>query len=91
MKFRRLFFLALFLLLVIAWFTRPSLEAFNKFYRDEVAAGVPPVIDFSDKFLYSSVTVNFYTAARIEPGTPKKAVSVKKEEFLGLFGKFWKL
>ena len=90
MKFRLLVLLALFLLVVIAWFTKPDLQDFNKEYRNALAADGPPVIDFSDKFLYSSVEVNFYTAARLEPGAPKKAVSVKKEEFIGLFGKFWK-
>ena len=90
MKFRRIVPVLLLLLIIAAWFTKPSLPDFNQFYRSEMATNGPPLIDYSDKFIYSTVDVNFYQPARLEPGSSLKAVSVRKESYLGLFGKFWK-
>ena len=91
MKFRRLVLLLIFLVVVAAWFTKPDNEDFRQFYTSQGRMASPPVIEFSDRFIYSSVTVNFYTPAQVETGGTMKAVSVKKEEYLGLFGRFWKL
>lgn len=91
MKFRRLVLLLIFLVLVAAWFTKPGREDFQDYYTGTTRIGTPPVIEFTDRFIYSSATVSYFTPARIEPGEPLKAVEGKKEEFLGLFGRFWKL
>ncbi|RYY57708.1 MAG: hypothetical protein EOO09_01235 [Chitinophagaceae bacterium] len=91
MKFRRLVLLLIFLVVVAAWYTKPTREEFVQFYTSQASLPGPPSIEFTDRFVYSSVTVNFYTPARVEPGEPLKAVSAKKEEYLGLFGRFWKL
>lgn len=90
MKFRRIILVFIFLVLLAAWYTRPSLDKFRDFYRSEMTIEAPPVIDFSDKFIYTSVEVNFFSPARLKPGQPLKAVSVKKEEYIGLFGRFFK-
>lgn len=78
------------LLVVLAWFTKPGLEDFHQFYTDEIRTDSPPVIELNDKFLYTSVTVSYYNITRLKPGEEKKAVSARKDEYLGLFGKFWK-
>ena len=91
MKFRKLVFLLIFLLIVVAWFTKPGLEAFHNYYGMEVQGDTPPLIDLDDKFIYTTVTVDFYKATRLDAGESVKAVSIRKEKYLGLFGRFWKL
>jgi len=91
MKFRRSIFLVIILLVVLAWFTKPGLEDFHKFYEDELRTDTPPLIDLSDRFLYTSVTVSYFSIARLNPGEEKKAITGRKDEYLGLFGRFWKL
>ncbi|MET0635552.1 MAG: hypothetical protein ABWZ25_05965 [Chitinophagaceae bacterium] len=91
MKFSRLVIVFLCLLVVVAWLTKPGPDAFREFYQSELSSDGPPVIAFKDKFLYSSVEIDFYKPARMEGGEPLKAVSVKKQSYLGLFGRFWKL
>ena len=91
MKFRRLVLLFIGLLLVVSWLTKPGLEKFQEFYQSELKTETPPLIDFRDKFLFTTADIDFYQAARIDAGKPLKAVVVRKENYLGLFGRFWKL
>ncbi len=93
LKFRNLIFLFIIGAILVAWFTKPGLDDFNKFYHPHLSAdGTPPVVDVSDKFLYSTATVNYYSPVniRLNNSNGKVAVPVRKESYIGLFGRFWK-
>ena len=92
MKFRRLIFVVIIVIVLIAWFTKPNLQDFNDFYLKQ-RTDKPVIIDLSDQFLYSTVDVSWYVAAQLDPSAQAapKAVVAGKEKYLGLFGRFWKL
>ncbi len=54
-------------------------------------SGIPPVVDYQDKFLYATVDVMYVNALNptIKDGRP--VANASKEEYLGIFKKFWKL
>ena len=93
MKFRNLVFIFIIAILLVAWFTKPGREAFQKFLASEKISS-PPLIEEADGVIYSMYTVSYFGVKEIAPtdsSTKKIAVPLRKEKFLGLFGKFWKL
>lgn len=97
MKFRNLVFLVIVAVLIAAWYTKPDYDDFVDF-REQQPSNLtsPPVIDYSDGFLYSHVTVTYFQpkelSVKIDGGAKAAvAVPVSKEKYIGLFGKFWQL
>lgn len=96
MKFRRFVIILLVAVAVIAYVSKPGLEKFTGFYNIERVPDLhPPIFELKDKFLYTMVTVSTYVPSNMGPGPDGKpvikALQGVKEEYLGLFGRFWKL
>ncbi len=95
MKFRRLVFVFIGLVILLAWFTKPDLEKFQEFYASEARQiGTPPVIEARNNFVYSRFDVSHFD--KITVGTDNAArkslaVPVRKSVYIGLFGRFWKM
>lgn len=97
MKFRNVVFLFIAAAILAAWFTRPSYDDFLKFQagqKEQISS--PPVIEFTNSFLFSRVQVTYFEKREVKvplPGDQKAAIAVprSKEKYLGLFGRFWSL
>src|SRR4051812_19209424 len=97
MKFRTIVFLFIIVIFAIAGFTKPGYESFMKF-REETDRGQPspPVIEYKNGFIYSVFTISHFDIrqvkdAKANDGNSSIAIPVKKEKYLGLFGRFWSL
>ncbi len=90
MKIRWFFILILIAAMLIAWRTRPSIDDFKAHLHKEVKIVTPPVIEERNGFLYSLFTLTQVDISEIGKDAPVAVVS-KKEKYLGLFGRFWKL
>ena len=97
MKFRNLVFLFIVALILVAWFTKPDYDDFMVF-REEQASDLhgPPVVDYTDGFLFSQVKVTHFQALE-KPAvdstgqTQTLAVPSQTEKYIGLFGRFWSI
>jgi hypothetical protein len=96
MKFRNVVLLFIIALLLAAWFTKPSLGDFKKFTESSNKITAPPMIEVVEGYVYAVYSVSYFDIRKI-PGTKSGkgeseiAVPLKKEKYLGLFGKFWKI
>lgn len=92
MKFRKLVIVFILAAAVVCYFTKPTKQDFIDYIQPTVSrTGVPPVVDYQDKFLYAKVVttyVNMMNTA-IKDGRPVATGST--EEYIGVFKKFWKL
>ncbi len=95
MKFRTLIFLFIAMVVLTAWFTKPDYDDFIVFQQDRAQQfAVPPVIDYSEAFLFSKVDVTYYASVKnagLNTTQNEVAVPVRKESFIGLFSRFWEL
>lgn len=96
MKFRNIVFLVIIIILAIAGITKPTYADFAKFRQtNDAGIGSPPVIEYVNGFVYSVYTVSYFEVKEVDKtsGSEKDAIAVplKKERYLGLFGKFWSL
>ncbi|HMR92509.1 MAG TPA: hypothetical protein PKC69_09350 [Chitinophagaceae bacterium] len=92
MKFRWTLLVLIAVALLIAWRTRPGADDFKKWFNAAAKTQTPPLIEETNSYLYSIYTVSFIEIKKI-PGQQEAAVAVpvRKEKYLGLFGRFWKL
>ncbi|MBO9619912.1 MAG: hypothetical protein J7539_12860 [Niabella sp.] len=90
MKFRRSIFLFIIGIILIAYFTKPSKERFIAFIQP-ANHQVPPVVDYQDKFLYASVTAIYVDAQNPVTEAGHLVAPARKETYIGLLGKYWKL
>ncbi len=97
MKFRNLVFLFIVILILVAWFTKPDYDDFMAF-REEQASDLhsPPVVDYSDGFLFSQVKVTHFQplekmAADSTGQQQTLAVPTQVEKYIGVFGRFWSI
>lgn len=92
MKFRNLVFLFVVVVILLAWFTKPDQDDFMSYYDQRESNLIsPPVIDYTDGVLFSKVKVTYYKAVDAVAEQKQVAVPAMKEEYIGLFGKFWSL
>lgn len=97
MKFRNLVFLFVIAIILIAWFTKPEYKDFVLFQEKQDAhPGIPPSIEYEDRFLFSQIKVVYYETREMESSGPEGqrtalAVPVSTEKFIGLFGRFWSI
>lgn len=92
MKFRKLVIVLILAATLFCYFTKPSKADFMEYIRPALSgSGIPPVVDYQDKFLYATVDVMYVNALNptIKDGRP--VANASKEEYLGIFKKFWKL
>lgn len=92
MKFRNLVFLFLVIIILLAWFTKPDYDDFVAYHEQQDSnLTSPPVIDYSDAFLFSQVKVTYYQSVDAKDLQKTVAVPAVEEKYIGLFGKFWSL
>lgn len=97
MKPRQVVLLILIAALLIAWFTKPGKEDLKKYLSiDETGIGSSPTIEYTNGYVYSKFEVFYYDdrdAKETYINGERKMVKapVKKEKWLGVFGKFWKM
>ncbi|MCR6719683.1 MAG: hypothetical protein NVV59_05170 [Chitinophagaceae bacterium] len=92
MKFRNLVFLFTIILILLAWFTKPDYDDFVAFHEEQDSnLSSPPIIKYTDAFLFSQVTVIYYHAVDSKELQKTVAVAAAEEKYIGLFGKFWSL
>ena len=97
MKPRQVVLLILIAALLIAWFTKPGKEDLQKYLDiDETGIGSPPIIEYTNGYVYSKFDVSYFdinNAKETYINGERKMINapVKKEKWLGVFGKFWKM
>lgn len=94
MRPKRILPLAIALILLAAFLTKPSREKFNDYIRDESA--MPPIIEEKNGFVFALYDVKYFSSQNLPTlnsgGESKQvAIETKKETYLALFGRFWKL
>ncbi|GAB3006822.1 hypothetical protein GCM10027051_02950 [Niabella terrae] len=88
MKFRRLISILILLVIVVAFFTNPRKEAFMDFIQSGPATfDAPPTVSYTNHFLYSQAEVTYFRPLT-EAG--KQIAAASKEQYIGVFGKFFK-
>lgn len=92
MKFRYAILALICIIIVAAWVTKPTAQAFNKYYQSQPSnIDAAPLINTIDKFLYTVNKVTVYTQLTIAAEHKQVATPQLKETYIGLFGKFWKI
>ncbi len=92
MKFRRFFLLLLFLIMVVCFFTKPTEQEFMDYIQPSIArTGIAPVVDFEDRFLYVKISAIYIHTAGAAAQSGHPVASAAKEEYFGVFNKFWKI
>jgi len=96
MKFRTIVFLVIIGALVVAWYTKPTIEDFKKYNAAKNNVAGPPVIDVKEGFVYATYTVSYFDIKKVKDlkvggSDASIAVPVSKSTYLGLFGRFWKM
>ena len=79
----------------MAYLTKPGLAKFAGFYQDGRGADMhPPIFEMEDNLVYTKITVKHFVPSDTGPGADGKpvikALEGVKEEYIGLFGRFWK-
>ena len=89
MKFKRIISLIIIAIIVLAFLTNPKEADWYNFVRLQVAdLQSAPMIGYKNNLIYSSASITFFSPAT-EKG--KLVATANKEEYIGLFGKFWRL
>lgn len=90
MKFRTIVFVLIFVIILIAAFTKPGPDEFKEYYlKTQRGVNSPPVIEYANGVAYSIFTITTYTIT--SDGNKPIALAAPKIKYLGLFGRFWKL
>ncbi len=96
MKPRQVVLLIVIAALLVAWFTKPGKEDLQKHLKiDETATDSPPFIEYTNGYVYSKFEVSYFDSKNAKEtyiNGERRIVNppVKKEKWLGLFGRFWK-
>lgn len=89
MKFRRLISLLIVAAILVAFLTNPKEADFHKMVQPAVAKlQTPPLMEYKSNLLYSNATVTYFNPISVEG---KRIAAARKENYIGLFGRFWKL
>ncbi len=89
MKFQRMIFILIIATIAIAYFTNPKESDFNVFIQPQITGLLSaPLIEYKSKLIYSNATITFFNPVS-ESG--KQIASANRAEYIGIFGRFWKL
>ncbi len=89
MKFRRLVFLFIAAAIVIAYFTNPQQGNLNALLQPHISTlQVAPLIEYKRNPIYSTATVTYFNPTSVNG---RFVAAAHKEQYIGIFGKFWKL
>lgn len=89
MKFNRIISLIIIAVILIAFLTNPKEADWYNFVRPQIAdLQSAPMIDYKNNLIYSSASVTFFSPASRDG---KRVATASKEEYIGLFGKFWRI
>lgn len=92
MKFRKLFIVFILAVMLLCYFTKPTRQEFIEYIQPSVLRnGMPPVVEYEDKFLYAKITAMYVNAMNPSLQDGRLVAGAGKEEYIGVFKKFWKL
>ncbi len=92
MKFRKLVIFFILMMALVCFFTKPTKQEFLDYIQPSVSrTGLSPAVDYQDKFLYVSVTALYVNTLHPIQQNGREVAPAFKEEYIGVFKKFWKL
>ncbi|ANH83254.1 hypothetical protein A8C56_21750 [Niabella ginsenosidivorans] len=92
MKFRRGIILFIIGIILVAFFTKPGKDDFIRRIPPTVnPTQLPPVVEYQDRVIYATVTATYVDAANPVKEGDHMVAPARKEEYIGLFGRYWKL
>lgn len=93
MKFRRGVILFIIGIILVGFFTKPDKDDFIKLVQPAVnrTQQLPPVVEYQDRVIYTTVTTTYVDAANPVKEGGRIVAPARKETYIGLFGRYWKL
>lgn len=92
MKFRNTIFIFIIAALIGAYVTKPTKEDFVQYIGQSQSLTAPiPVIDFKDRILYAEIEVTYINANLLLNNQGRKTATATKQQYIGIFKRFWKI
>ena len=78
--------------MIVCFFTKPTKQDFIAHIQPTISrTGIPPVIDYQDQFLFVKINAIYVNAQNPIVKDGREVASAGKEQYIGIFNRFWKI